>query len=76
MKLFYFKRGARGINKDLIERKVRETVRKELIKKVAIKEWVKKPELYKLYQRKDRKDVVTLIKTLDLCFASDCLIAK
>jgi hypothetical protein len=48
----------------------------ELIKKVAIKEWVKRPELYKLYQRKDRKDVVTLIKTLDLCFVSDCLIAK
>lgn len=29
---------------------------------------VSKPELYKLYQRKDRKDIITLVTSYDLCY--------
>ena len=29
---------------------------------------VSKPELYKLYQRKDRKDIITLVSSYDLCY--------
>lgn len=29
---------------------------------------VNKPELYKLYQRKDRKDIITLVTSYDLCY--------
>lgn len=31
---------------------------------------------YKLYQRKDRKDLITLIRTLDLCYIADAIIRK
>lgn len=35
------------------------------------KETCQTPELYKLYTRESRKDVVTLVKTIDLIFISD-----
>ena len=35
-----------------------------------------KPELYKLYQRTDRLDIVTLVKTIDLCSVAEKIIRK
>jgi len=35
-----------------------------------------KPELYKLYTRKDRKDVITMVKSLDLCQIATEIIKK
>jgi hypothetical protein len=34
------------------------------------------PELYKLYTRKDRMDVITLVKTIDLLYLSDKIVKK
>lgn len=48
----------------------------DFIKNNVTKEWVLKPELYKLYQRKDRKDVLTMVTSYDLCYISDCIIKK
>lgn len=49
----------------------------ELIKnKCKDKQWCEKPELYKLYTRKGRHDVITLVKTLDLMYLSDKVINK
>lgn len=47
---------------------------KNWIAKNVIKEYVNEPELYKLYIRKDQKGLLTLVKTLDLCFISDKII--
>ena len=35
-----------------------------------------RPLLYKFYTRKDRKDIVTLVKTIDLMYISDEIIKK
>lgn len=35
-----------------------------------------KPSLYKLYTRKDRKDMITLVKTIDLIYISEEFIKK
>lgn len=35
-----------------------------------------KKELYKPYRRKDRKDLMVLVKTLDLCYISSFIIKK
>jgi len=48
----------------------------ELIKTKVKKERVESPSLYKLYSRVGRKDVLTLIKTIDLIHFSDCTIKK
>ena len=48
----------------------------EFIKTRTIKEWVKEKELYKLYQRPNKQDVIILVKTIDLCFISDAIIIK
>jgi hypothetical protein len=48
----------------------------DLIKTRTIKEWVKEKELYKLYQRPNKKDVITLVKTIDLCSISEAIIGK
>jgi hypothetical protein len=48
----------------------------DLIKTRTIKEWVKEKELYKLYQRPNKKDVITLVKTIDLCSISEAIINK
>ncbi len=34
------------------------------------------PELYKLYTRKDRKDIITLITSYDLCYIASQIIKK
>lgn len=44
--------------------------------KCGKKEFSEKPELYKLYQRKDRLDIMTLVKTIDLMFLCDKIIKK
>ena len=48
----------------------------DFIKTRTIKEWVKEKELYKLYSREGRKDIITLIKTIDLCSIADSLVTK
>lgn len=40
------------------------------------KTWVNKPELYKLYRRVGRKDIITLVTSYDLCYISTCIIKK
>ena len=46
------------------------------IKENIKKERVLKPGLYKLYQRKDRKDLITLVTSYDLCYISTLQIKK
>jgi hypothetical protein len=50
----------------------------EFIKEKVTKEYVAKPEdsLYKLYRRKNRKDVITLVKTIDLIYICSEIIKK
>lgn len=48
----------------------------ELIKTRTIKKWVKEKELYKLYQRPNKQDVITLVKTIDLCSIAESIINK
>lgn len=48
----------------------------ELIKTRTTKEWVKEKELYKLYQRPNKQDVITLVKTIDLCSIAESIINK
>ena len=51
-------------------------LQKLISEKCSKKEHCKKPELYKLYNRAERKDVITLVKTIDLIFISDKMIPK
>lgn len=46
------------------------------IKENVIKEFTEQPTLYKLYRRKGRLDVLTLVTSYDLCYISDCIIKK
>ena len=46
-------------------------IKENLIKKVS-----PDPALYMLYQRKGRKDLLTLVDTLDLCYLADSIIEK
>lgn len=48
----------------------------KLIKTRTIKKWVKEKELYKLYQRPNKQDVITLVKTIDLCSIAESIINK
>jgi len=48
----------------------------EFIKKKIQKEWVTTATLYKLYRRKDRKDVITLVKTIDLMYLASSIVDK
>ena len=49
----------------------------EFIKdKCAAKEWSQIPSFYKLTQRRERKDIITLVKTIDLMFICDKIIKK
>lgn len=50
----------------------------ELIKEKVVKNYVNEPyqALYGLYQRKNRKDVLTLVKTLDLMAISSKILKK
>lgn len=48
----------------------------ELIKTTVVKEQVYTPTLYKMYRRRDRKDIITLVKTIDLMYISSSVIRK
>jgi len=50
----------------------------ELIKEKVVKNYVSDPyqALYNLYQRKNRKDILTLVKTLDLMAISSKILKK
>lgn len=53
----------------------RERLRQWVESKV-VKEFTEYPELYRLYRREGRNDVLTIIKTLDLCYLSSGIKAK
>jgi hypothetical protein len=53
-----------------------EKLRGYIKEKCSDKTFVKKPELYKLYQRENRKDVITIVKTIDLIYLSEKMIKK
>lgn len=44
--------------------------------KCAAKEWSQIPSFYKLTQRRERQDIITLVKTMDLIFICDKMIKK
>ena len=44
--------------------------------KCAAKEWSQIPSFYKLTQRRERQDIITLVKTMDLMFICDKMIKK
>ena len=44
--------------------------------KCKTKELCKSPELYKLYSREGRMDLITLVKTIDLFYLSDKIVNK
>ena len=48
----------------------------EFIKNTVVKEQVYTPTLYKMYRRRDRKDIITLVKTIDLMYISSSVIKK
>ena len=47
-----------------------------IAKKCAKKETSERPELYKIYNRKDRLDAITLVKTIDLMYLAEQIIEK
>ncbi len=46
----------------------KESLQKLIAEKCKAKIRVNKPELYRLYQRKERKDIITLVTSYDLCY--------
>lgn len=48
----------------------------KFIKDRVEKDWASTATLYKLYSRKDRDDVITLVKTMDLMYLSSSIITK
>jgi hypothetical protein len=56
------------VQKDLLQEFIKE--------KCSHKTKVDSPELYKLYTRHERKDVITLVKSLDLCQISREIVKK
>jgi hypothetical protein len=48
----------------------------QLMKDKLIKTQTLKPELYKLYRRNNRKDIVTMVKTLDLFYYAERVYKK
>lgn len=51
-------------------------LQKFIKEKCATKEWSEIPDFYKLTQRKQRLDIFTLVKTMDLIFICDKMIKK
>ncbi|MGA1702645.1 MAG: hypothetical protein ACO393_04085 [Methylophilaceae bacterium] len=49
---------------------------KFISEKCASKKWSNKPELYKLYQRNGRKDIITMVKTIDLMYICSEILKK
>jgi hypothetical protein len=54
----------------------KDDLQKFISDKCAEKLWSEKPELYKLYRRSGRMDIITLVKTLDLCYIAEKIIKK
>ena len=54
----------------------REDLAKFITEKCAQKQWSNSPSLYKLYQRNGRKDVITMVKTIDLMYISADIVKK
>lgn len=54
----------------------KENLQKFISEKCKEKIKTEEPALYKFYTRKDRKDVVTLVKTIDLIFISEKMFKK
>lgn len=54
----------------------KENLQKFISEKCKEKIKTEEPALYKFYTRKDRKDVVTLVKTIDLIFISEKMVKK
>lgn len=54
----------------------KDKLQKFIHEKCKDKIMCERPELYKIYSRKNRKDKMTLVKTLDLMFLSDMVIVK
>lgn len=48
----------------------------KFIKDNVIKEFTEKPNLYKLYRRQGRLDVLTMVTSYDLCYISSTIIKK
>ena len=48
----------------------------EFVKNTVVKEQVYTPTLYRMYRRRDRKDIITLVKTIDLMYISSSVIRK
>jgi len=53
-----------------------ETLASFIKEKCADKVWSDKPSLYKLYRRKDRKDIITMVKTIDLLYICNDILKK
>ena len=41
-----------------------------------VKEYTTYPTLYKLYNRKGREDIITMVTSYDLCYISSAIIKK
>lgn len=54
----------------------KENLQKFIAEKCKDKTWVNEPILYKLYRRKDRKDIITLVTTFDLCYICTLMLKK
>ena len=55
---------------------VKKEALQDYIKTNTIKEYIERPTINKLYRRKGREDVITLVSTLDLFYISDSIIKK
>lgn len=55
---------------------VKKETLQDYIKTNTLKEWVERPTINKLYTRKGRQDIITLVSTLDLFYISDSVIKK
>ena len=56
----------------VVEKSALQALVKERVQKVL----VESPELYKLYRRKGRKDLMTLVTSLDLCYICASMLKK
>lgn len=54
----------------------KKELQKFIADKCKTKEKSDNPELYKLYNRNGRKDIITLVKTIDLVYIADLMIKK
>jgi hypothetical protein len=56
----------------VVEKAALQALVKERVQKVL----VESPELYKLYRRKGRKDLMTLVSSMDLCYICATMLKK